>query len=54
MAKSNAQALFISATRKENIEDFKKELYEKVKEIHSKRFPYNSYLYNTEWEIGKQ
>ncbi|MCK5731044.1 MAG: GTPase HflX [Draconibacterium sp.] len=54
MAKSNAPALFISATRKENIEDFKKELYEKVKEIHSKRFPYNSYLYNTEWEIGKQ
>lgn len=54
MAKSNAPALFISAKHKENVEDFKKELYEKVKGIHSKRFPYNSYLYNSEWEIGEQ
>ncbi len=54
MAKSNAPALFISAKHKENLEDFKKALYEKVKAIHSKRFPYNSYLYNSEWEIGEQ
>ncbi|NOR74092.1 MAG: GTPase HflX [Draconibacterium sp.] len=54
MAKNNTPALFISATRKENIEDLKKELYDKVKGIHAKRFPYNSYLYNSEWEIGKQ
>jgi len=54
MAKSNTPALFISAKHKENLEDFKKELYDKVKAIHSKRFPYNSYLYNTEWEIGEQ
>ncbi len=54
MAKSNVPALFISAKHKENLEDFKKELYDKVKAIHSKRFPYNSYLYNSEWEIGEQ
>jgi GTP-binding protein HflX len=54
MAKSNTPALFISAKYKENLEDFKKELYEKVKAIHSKRFPYNSYLYNSKWEIGEQ
>ncbi len=54
MAKSNTPALFISAIHKENIDDFKKKLYEKVKAIHSKRFPYNSYLYNSEWEIGEQ
>ena len=54
MAKSNVPALFISAKHKENLEDFKKELYDKVKAIHAKRFPYNSYLYNSEWEKGEQ
>lgn len=54
MAKNNMPALFISATQKSNIEDFKKELYEKVKNIHSLRFPYNDYLYNSEWETGGQ
>ena len=54
MAKNNTPALFISATQKENIEDFKNVLYEKVKSIHSQRFPYNDYLYNSAWETGEQ
>lgn len=54
MAKNNTPALFISAIHKENLEDFKKDLYEKVKGIHSQRFPYNDYLYNSKWEIGEQ
>ena len=54
MAKNNTPALFISAIHKENVEDFKKDLYEKVKSIHSTRFPYNEYLYNSSWEVGEQ
>src|SRR5690606_20585871 len=54
MAKHNTPSLFISAKHKENLEEFKKELYEMVKEIHSQRFPYNDYLYNSEWEVGEQ
>ena len=54
MAKNNAPAIFISAKEKENIEDFKSALYEHVREIHSKRFPYNDYLYESEWETGEQ
>jgi len=38
-------ALFISATEKENIEDFKKRVYSEVRRIHITRFPYNKYLY---------
>jgi GTP-binding protein HflX len=49
MAKHNTPALFISAKFKENLEDFKNHLYDLVKDIHSKRFPYNDYLYNSEW-----
>ena len=50
MAKNNVPALFISATQKENVEDFKKLLYNEVKKIHSQRFPFNDYLYDITWE----
>ena len=45
MAHHNAPAIFISATRKENIEEFKQLLYDKVKDIHTKRYPYDKLLY---------
>ncbi|MEJ5994063.1 GTPase HflX [Pedobacter sp. Du54] len=45
MAHHNAPAIFISATRKENIEEFKQLLYDKVKNIHTKRYPYDKLLY---------
>lgn len=54
MGKNNTPALFISAKEKKNIDEFKKELYERVKEIHSQRFPYNDFLYNAEWTEGIQ
>lgn len=38
-------ALFISATEAENIEDFKKRVYREVRRIHITRFPYNKFLY---------
>ncbi len=37
--------LFISATEKSNIEEFRKTLYEQVKNIHIKRYPYHHFLY---------
>ncbi len=37
--------LFISATDKENIEEFREKVYEAVREIHITRFPYNNFLY---------
>jgi len=38
-------ALFISATEKENFEQFREIVYEAVREIHVTRFPYNKFLY---------
>ncbi|MCD8260486.1 MAG: GTPase HflX [Bacteroides sp.] len=46
MARSH-DSLFISARTRENLEEFKKEVYNKVKELHMQRFPYNDFLYNT-------
>lgn len=37
--------LFISALNKENLEEFRKKVYEAVREIHITRFPYNNFLY---------
>jgi GTP-binding protein HflX len=45
MANHNAPAIFISATRKENIEEFKQLLYDKVKTVHVARYPYDKLLY---------
>jgi GTP-binding protein HflX len=39
------EALFISALKKYNIDELKDHLYQKVKEIHVKRYPYNDLLY---------
>ena len=45
MAKIGDNALFISALNKENLEDFKKRVYDEVRKIHVQRFPYNEFLY---------
>jgi GTP-binding protein HflX len=45
MKKENEKAVFISALNKDNIEAFKKVVYDTVKEIHITRFPYNDFLY---------
>lgn len=49
MGKNNTPSLFISATEKDNVEEFKKTLYEEVKQIHVTRFPYNDFLYDIDW-----
>jgi len=45
MAKHNSPAIFISALNKENLEDFRKLLYDQVKAIHTERYPYDQLLY---------
>jgi len=39
------KSLFISATEKENFEQFREIVYEAVRQIHITRFPYNKFLY---------
>ena len=45
MSKLNSPCIFISATDKENVDEFKNTIYNLVKELHVKRFPYNNLLY---------
>jgi len=45
MSKMENNCVFISALHKENLEDFKSRVYDEVKKIHIKRFPYNNFLY---------
>src|ERR1700710_2281457 len=44
MAKNNSPAIFISALKKENVEEFRALLYGYVKEIHTHRYPYDKLL----------
>ncbi len=45
MSKSEYKTLFISATENDNLEELRKTIYEEVKDIHTKRFPYNNFLF---------
>jgi GTP-binding protein HflX len=45
MARSNGTCVFISAKNQENINEIRDLLYEKVKKIHAKRYPYDNFLY---------
>jgi GTP-binding protein HflX len=46
MARLHDPALFISATKKMNIPEFKRILYEEVRKIHVTRYPYNNFLFD--------
>ena len=45
MNRTDNSALFISALNKENLDEFRKRVYNEVREIHVSRFPYNNFLY---------
>lgn len=45
MAKTQGDAVFISAAKKTNMEHFRNRVYQKVREQHITRFPYNHFLY---------
>ena len=45
MSKLDDDCIFISALNKENLDELKAILFEKVKKIHITRFPYNDFLY---------
>ena len=45
MSKVKGPCIFISALNKENLEEFRKQVYDAVRKIHIQRFPYNHFLY---------
>lgn len=45
MAKNSDPAVFISATDRMNVEEFKKTIYDIVVKLHTARYPYNNLLY---------
>ena len=48
MARLNENCIFISARKKQNIDEFRDVLYTKVRELHVQKYPYNDFLYNIE------
>ena len=53
MAKTQGESVFISAAKKTNIVHFRQRLYQRVRELHVTRFPYNHFLY-PEIEVGEE
>ncbi len=50
MAKMNDDCLFISAREKQNIDELRQVLYNKVRALHVQKYPYNDFLYQIEEE----
>ena len=48
MARLQDNCLFISAKNKENIDEFIRVLYSRVRELHVQKYPYNDFLYPVE------
>lgn len=51
MAKMHDNCIFISAREKQNIDQLKELMYEKIKTIHIERYPYNDFLFQRYTEI---
>ena len=47
MAKLNDNCIFISAKERTNLEKLKSVIYNKVREMHVQKYPYNDFLYQT-------
>ena len=45
MARMNGDCLFISATERTNLEELKTVIYNKVRELHVQKYPYNDFLF---------
>jgi GTP-binding protein HflX len=54
MNKMGDNVMFISALNKENMEDFRRKVYEAVRKIHITRFPYNNFLYPEYDKYGEE
>ncbi len=53
MARLNENCIFISAREKTNIEEFRKLLYDRVRELHVQKYPYNDFLFQKYDEDGE-
>jgi len=51
MAKMHDNCIFISAKEKQNIDELKELMYQKIKAIHVERYPYNDFLFQRYTEI---
>ena len=45
MAKLNGECLFVSAIKKTGLDEMRRTLYERVKQLHVQKYPYNDFLY---------
>jgi GTP-binding protein HflX len=54
MSKLDENSIFISARNKQNIDQLKELMYEKIKAIHIERYPYNDFLFQKYTDIDTE
>ncbi|MDO4779995.1 MAG: GTPase HflX [Bacteroides sp.] len=53
MAKMNNDCMFISAKERTNVEEMKRKIYDKIKELHVQKYPYNDFLYDVYEDVNE-
>ena len=53
MARLDENCLFISAKEKQNIDEFREVIYQKVRQLHVQKYPYNDFLYDTPSDLSE-
>ena len=54
MGRLNGECLFVSALKKTGIDNMRKVLYDRVKQLHVQKYPYNDFLYPDQIELLEQ
>lgn len=54
MSKMSDDVLFISATKREGIDELRVELYKRVRQLHVQKYPYNDFLFDAPWDGEEQ
>jgi len=53
MARLDENCLFISAKEKQNIDEFREVIYQKVRQLHVQKYPYNDFLYDNPSDLSE-
>ena len=54
IAKNNLPCIFISATQRTNLDEFREMIYAKAKAIHAERYPYNNFLFDNNYVLESE
>ena len=54
MARADADCIFISARERQGIDQLKELIYDRVRQLHVQKYPYNDFLFHKYDDLGEE